>query len=404
VVALFSGGLDSSYLLKLLRDAGIREVIALVVDVGDDIDPDLLGARAKRLGAELTVVDAREQFANEFVLPAIQAQAYYLGNYPVSSSLSRPLMAKTAMAVAHERGAQAIVHSAHPSQNTLRRINGSLDLLGFTGVYGTPYELTPVPRPIEAAELADAGIVELADRTVSLDSNLWCREFESGPIDDPENFTVPEHLYTWTRAGQPVERSAVSIRYDRGIPVELDDRVLGSVQLIGELNRLAGPFRLGRYAGLEDLHTGEKVLEIREMPGAHVLLAGYAHLLTASVDADSIREKLHLDMVWVREAVEGRWFGRLRDAAQRFISRVSADVCGTVRMAFSEGYATPVSIRSDAPLYIRNREAWEYETSREARLSGATGDEPRRDGAPAGWAMAGLDGLPVDHRSRGARG
>lgn len=372
VVALFSGGLDSSYLLKLLRDAGIREVLALAVDVGDDPDTQALRSQANRLGAELTVVDAREEFARDFVVPAIQAQARYLGSYPISSSLSRPLIAKKAMEVAQERGALAIVHSAHPSQNTLRRINGSLELLGFTGAFGTPYELTPIPRSIEAADLANAGVKELADRLVSLDTNLWCREFESGPIDDPEQFTIPEHLYKWTRGGQSIVRSSVAIGYDRGIPVELDGRKLGPVELIAELNKVAGPFRLGRYVGLEHLSTGQKVLEAREMPAAHLLLTGYRYLLSAAVDAEAIREKLHVDAIWVREAVEGRWFGRLRDAAQRFVASISEDVTGTVRMVLSEGYATPISIRSAAPLYIRDRDAWEYESS---GVVGGTGGE-----------------------------
>lgn len=400
VVALFSGGLDSSHLLKLLHDAGSRDVIALVVDIGDDLDSGLLATRAGYLGATLLMVDAREQFASEFVLPAIQAQAYYQGNYPVSASLSRPLIAKKAMEVAQERGAQAILHSAHPSQNTLRRINGSLELLGFTGVFGTPHELTPVPRRVEAAELADAGIVELAERTISLDTNLWCREFESGAIDDPEQFVIPEHLYKWTRAGQRAERSSVTIRYEQGVPVELDGQQLGPVELIDQLNRLAGPYRLGRYVGLEHLGTGEKVLEAREMPAAHVLLAGYAHLLSASVDAETIREKLHLDLLWVREAIEGRWFGRLRAAAQQFILSVSAEVSGTVQMRFSDGYATPVRIRSSAPLYIRDRESWEYEASRRSRSADPTARESGADLTSGDWASGWPSEslLPGSHR------
>lgn len=364
VVSLFSGGLDSSHLLKLLKDFGCRHAIALAVDIGDDVNTDILAARAAKLGAEFLAVNVREQFARDFVVPAIQAQAYYQGNYPVSSSLSRPLIAKVAMEIAQQRGAQAILHSAHPSQNTLRRINGSLSLLGFTGVFGTPYELTPVPRPAKAAELAQAGVTELAERTISIDSNLWCREFESGAIDDPEHFVIPDHLYKWTRAVPHPEHAAAQIRYERGVPVELDGRRLGPVELIAELNQLAGPYRLGRYIGLEHLATGEKVLEVREMPAAHILLAGYAHLLSASVDAETIREKKHLDLLWVREAVEGRWFGRLRIAAQQFILSVCDEVCGTIRVELGEGYATPVSIRSTAPLYIRDRERWERERSR----------------------------------------
>ncbi|MEV4315562.1 argininosuccinate synthase-related protein [Actinocrispum sp. NPDC049592] len=363
VVTLYSGGLDSSYLLKLLRDFEIRHVIALAVDIGGDDGTELLAERARRLGAELVVVDARHEFAARFVAPAIQAQARYLGGHPISSSLSRPLIAEKAVRIALDRDAQAILHSAHPTQNTLRRINTSLELLDFAGVFGTPYELTPVPRPIEAAELAHAGVAELTGRAISLDANLWCREFESGTIDDPERFAIPDELYTWTRAGQRAADS-VTVTFDAGIPVELDGRALDLVGLIEQLNSIAGAHGLGRYVGLEHVATGEKVLEAREMPAAHILLHGYAALLSATADAETIREKLHQDQLWVREAVEGRWFGRLRGAAQQFISAVSAEVTGTVQLRLRGGRAEVSSIRAARPLYIRDREAWEYNVTR----------------------------------------
>ncbi|TCO61898.1 argininosuccinate synthase [Actinocrispum wychmicini] len=403
MVALYSGGLDSSYLLKLLREAGVREVVALVVDVGDDLGVDSLASRAGRLGADLAVVDAREQFADEFVAPAIQAGAHYLAGYPISSSLSRPLIALKAMEVATECGATAIVHSAHPSQNTLRRINTSLDILGFPGMFGTPFELTPVSRSREAAELAAVGVDELADRTISVDSNLWCREFESGVLEDPERFEIPERLYEWTRPGQPVAQDSTEIRYEGGVPVQVDGRPLGLVELIAEVNRLAGAHGLGRYVGLEHLSTGAKVLEAREMPAAHVLLAGFAHLLSATVDAETIREKLHLDQLWVREAVEGRWFGRLRVAAQEFISSVSAGVSGTVRMKLTGGQASPVSIRARAPLYLRDRGSWDATNS---PRPGATSTAAVEERVPAEWPRDELTGVPGDRgpsRPRGQR-
>lgn len=371
VVALYSGGLDSSYLLMLLRDAGLSDVTALTVDLGDGPEEESLAMRAERLGAKLLMVDARRSFAENFVLPAIQAQAYYLGVYPISSSLSRPLMAQIAMTVADRCGAQAIVHAARPSQNSLRRINGSLELLGYAGVFGTPYELSPVARATEAAELAEAGITGLANRSISLDTNLWCREFESGTIDDPEDFAVPEDLYTWTRAGQEGRCHGVTITYQRGVPAQRDGRPADLISIIAELNEIAGAHQIGRYEGLEHLSSQEKVLEVREMPAARVLLTSYAHLLLASVDADTIREKMHMDQVWVKEAVEGRWFGRLRVAAQQFISAVSAEVSGTVRLEFSHDRVRLVSIRAATPLYVRNREEWEKNAGRLAYFGAA---------------------------------
>jgi argininosuccinate synthase len=363
VIALFSGGLDSSYLLKLLRDAGVEQTVALAVDLGDDMDKKRLRHRAERFSATLEVVDARQEFARDFVAPAIQAQSLYLGMYPISSSLSRPLMAKVAMEAARRHGAQAILHSAHPSQNSIRRINGALDLLGFDGVYGTPFENTPVTRSVKAAELAEVGITDLATRSISMDTNLWCREFESGEIDDPEQFAVPPGLYKWTQAGAATEPATIAVTFKAGLPVAVDGRRAGLVELVAELNRRAGAHRIGRYIGLEHLAGGEKVLEVREMPAAHVLLQSYAHLLAASVDAETMREKAHVDQLWVREAVEGRWFGRLRAAGQAFASAVSEAVTGTVTVQLRLGAATVTGIRAAAPLYLRNREAWEHEVA-----------------------------------------
>lgn len=372
IVVLFSGGLDGTYLLKLLCDSGFTRVVALVVDVGGNPDPERLGRLTQRFGARLELVDARAEFARDFVAPAIRAQSRYLGMYPISSSLSRPLLARVGVAVAGRVGADAILHSAHASQNTLRRINESLRLLGFTGVFGTPFEANPVPRMTKIAELATTGL-DFADRAISVDVNLWCREFESGTIDDPERFEVPENLYEWTRSKPGGRRDLVAVDFDRGTPVGLDGKELDLVGIVDTLNRVAGAHRIGRFAGLEHIVTGAKVLEAREMPAAQVLLTGYAHLLAATVDAETMREKAHLDQVWVKEAVEGRWYGRLRFAAQRFIDSVSEDVTGTVEFLLDDGALTLRSVRADSPLYLRDRAAWER-TVGNARAEGGDVD------------------------------
>ncbi|MDQ0749079.1 argininosuccinate synthase [Streptomyces africanus] len=360
VVTLFSGGLDSSYLLLRLRRMGVRDVHAVSVDIGEDESSDYKRQVAEALGAKLHILDRRQEFADRYVAPAIAAQAVYLGIHPVSSTLSRPLIADSAVELARNLGAQAVLHTANRSQNTLRRLNGALRLLGYEGAFGSPYDLDPVSREEKLAALRAADVDLLAGRIVSGDSNLWCREFESGILDDPELHEVPDEMYTWSRpVAAPDDTDTVTVAFEHGLPVAVDGTPLPLTELIDRLNRRVGAYGLGRYSGLEHLDHGEKVLEIREMPAAWLLLSSYRHVESACLEAELIREKRHLEQVWVREALEGRWFGELRLATQSFIDACAARTTGSVTWRLRTGGADTRSITTGAPLYLRDREAWE---------------------------------------------
>jgi argininosuccinate synthase len=373
VVTLFSGGLDSTYLLHRLTGAGFTEVHAFCADLGVGEDIDELRHVTDHLGIRLHLVDARRPFADAHVRPAIAAQAVYLDTHPISSSLSRPLIAELAVDLAAELSAQAVLHTANRSQNTLRRLNGALALLGYPGWYGSPYDLEPVHRERKAAELEAIGLPHLSKRVASIDANLWCREFESGVLDDPEDHAVPEHLYLWTAQGtEPAADETLEIAFTGGTPTALDGTPLPLTDLIGTLNRRAGRHGIGRYSGLEHLPGGQKVLELREMPAATLLLRTYRHLETATLAAETVREKMHLEQLWVREALEGRWFGELRTACDRFIAACAAHVTGTVRWRLSRGTAQTRSIVAARPRYVRDRETWEETAAdRAGRLTAA---------------------------------
>ncbi|GAA1928143.1 argininosuccinate synthase-related protein [Streptantibioticus ferralitis] len=359
LVTMFSGGLDSTYLLYRLRDMGATDIHALTVDLGEGESQEAKQEICDRLGVKLHVLEGTRQFVDEFVRPAISAQAVYLGTHPISSSLSRPLIARLAVDLAQELGSETILHTANRSQNTLRRLNGALELIGFTGRYGSPYDLEPVDRPRKSAELTAAGLTLMSGRTVSSDSNLWCREFESGSLDDPEGFEVPERLYQWTRAsGTPAEET-VDVGFLGGVPTSVDGRPMALPEMIGTLNSRVGRHGLGRYSGLEHLGSDVKVLEAREMPAAWLLLRSYRQLESAVLRFETIREKTHLEQLWVREAVEGRWYGELRRSAQAFIDTCAVKVTGSVRWRLGTGRAGVESITARDPLYLRDRETWE---------------------------------------------
>ncbi|MFI7288292.1 argininosuccinate synthase-related protein [Streptomyces anulatus] len=381
IVTLFSGGLDSTYLLHRLVQAGAAEVHALSVNVGGDEKPEQIQRIADHLGVRLHLVDERAAFLAEFVRPAIAAHSVYLDTHPVSSSLSRPLIARAAVRLAHDLDAGMILHTANRSQNTLRRLNGALGQLGFDGHFGTPYDLQPVDREMKIKELRAVGLDEMAERTTSGDSNLWCREFESGTLDDPEHHEVPESYYRWSATRGVPDAEYLEVTFHAGTPVAVDGRELPLADIIASLNRTVGGHGLGRYTGLEHLPDGMKVFEVREMPAAWLLLASRRHLETATLDAEALREKMHVEQLWVREALEGRWFGGLRAACQAFITSLTEPVTGSVRWRLDRSRTATVSIVADASKYVRDREDWEQTSiRRELSCLGAAMNDEKGNG------------------------
>lgn len=364
VLTLFSGGLDSSYVLKILADLKC-DVTALAIDLGDGINLEDLSEIANHFGAKLKIIDGRNAFANDAVLPAIQAQAKYMGMYPISSSLSRPIIARYAVETARAEGCDAIIHTANQSQNSLRRLNGAIEQLGFTGYYGSPYEYSAMTREQKMAELCKSGLPKFQARGISGDANLWCREYESGALDNPEDFRIPEELFEWSVPCDAAlsNNNEIDISYSKGIPVALNGEPLPLVELIARLNYQAGSFGIGRYCGLEHLEQGEKVLEVREAPAAQLLMDAYRHLEMATINAELLREKLSLEQVWVREAVEGRWYGALRTATQQFIANTANTISGSITYRMRTGAFDVCSIRAQSPRYLKERDQWELQAA-----------------------------------------
>ncbi|EBB1562118.1 argininosuccinate synthase [Salmonella enterica] len=362
ILTLFSGGLDSSYVLSELAKYEHCEVIALTIDMREGVEREDLANIAGHFGARSIVIDGREIFAREAVLPALRCNAQYMGLYPISASLSRPLICRIAIEVAAQHGCDAIIHTANQSQNSLRRLNGALRQLGFDGFYGSPYEYSALTRQEKLEALQRCGLSMFEARGTSGDANLWCREFESGWLDNPEDFRVPAELFTWT--AQPMgERgpARIAVRFEEGVPVSVDGVRLPLVELIAELNHRVGAYGIGRYCGLEHLDDGEKVLEVREAPAACLLMNACRHLEMATLDPELLREKISLEQVWVREAIEGRWFSGLKMSVEQFINQYKEKITGDVEYILREGVADACSIRAQQPLYLTERDEWEKE-------------------------------------------
>ncbi len=365
ILTLFSGGLDSTYLLEILSKYPVK-ITALAVDMGDGIEKDKLSSITDHYGIDLVIVDARKRFVDTAIIPAIQAQAKYLNMYPVSSSLSRPVIASYALEMAKKLNCGAIIHTANQSQNSLRRLNGSIKTLGFEGYYGTPYEYSAITRKQKTEVLALAGLNEFKERNVSGDSNLWCREYESGILDNPENFTVPEDLFEWSvfNKRKQLLNDQITLSFKNGVPTAVNYVPMPIIKMIKHLNTVIGAYQVGRYVGLEHLEQGEKVLEVREAPAATILMDAYKHLETAVHDAELLREKNIIDQIWTREAVEGKWGSQLHSAAREVVKNTTANVTGSASFYLRQAEIFPKSIMATNSLYITDRDAWEVDVAK----------------------------------------
>jgi argininosuccinate synthase len=365
LVTLFSGGLDSSYLLSFLFEAGFTRVTALCVDLGESIETEQLESTARRFGARLLIEDGKAEFAERYVKPALKAHAKYLDIFPVSSSLARPLIAQRAVRAALDLDAVAVLHTANQSQNSLRRLNTAIAAQDFSGLYGSPYEYSALSREDKARALARYGLSYYAGRKLSGDANIWCREFESGPLDNPENFVLPEDAFTWSRRQHDLAPRSITLSIEESELVRLDGQPIRFADAIAHLNELVGSYGHGRFVGLEHLDEGEKVLEVREAPAAFVLMQALRHLETATLSTNSIVLKQIMERSWTLEAVEGRWHSDVKAAAEAGIVSLAERVTGTVRFNIDHQSCLPSSIRAERPLYITDRDAWEIEKARE---------------------------------------
>ena len=366
ILTLFSGGLDSSYILELLKDTSAR-VTALAVDLGDGIDLSNLELITERYGFDLCIADSKKEFVEESLVPAIQSQARYLGDYPVSSSLSRPIIVKSAVEFANSLGCDAIVHSANQSQNSLRRINGAIEASGYGGYYGSPYEYSAVSRKEKIDALFRSGLVGFKNRTVSGDSNLWCREFESGQLDDPESFVISPTLFNWSRwdPEKQIPGDQLKIGFCKGHAVTVNDQPFALIDIIELLNHCVGAYEIGRFVGFDHLENDEKVLEVREAPAASILMQAYKLLETAILPTDVLRAKALHNEIWTQEAVEGRWGSLLQLSSYGFITNTAKTISGTVSFSLSRGSCLPSGIVAENSRYLRDRDGWE---SRIAKL------------------------------------
>jgi argininosuccinate synthase len=355
VVLAYSGGLDTSVAIGWIGEQTGAEVIALAVDVGQGgEDLETIRARALACGAaEAVVVDARDEFASEYCMPALRANALYMDRYPLVSALSRPLIVSHLARVAAEYGATVVAHGCTGKGNDQVRFEVGLAALAPDVTSIAPVRDSGMTRD-KAIEFAAAkGLpIDVTSRSpYSIDQNVWGRSCETGHLED---IWEAPHDDVWgysddPSAGKPADE--VTISFTDGLPVAIDGQPLSSLQIIAELNALAGAHGIGRLDMVEDRLVGIKSREIYEAPAAITLITAHAELEAVCLERDLARFKRMAGQRWTELVYDGLWFSPLRESLEAFMTQASKHVTGDVRVRLQGGQAVVTGRRSAAALY-----------------------------------------------------
>lgn len=355
VVLAYSGGLDTSVGIGWLRDATGKEVVALAVDVGQGgEDMEDIRQRALDCGAvESVVVDAKEEFADDYLMPALKANALYQKRYPLVSALSRPLIARHLASVARELGADSVAHGCTGKGNDQVRFEAAVAALApeLTSVAPVRDLALTRDKAIIYAEEHDLPIRQSAKNPYSIDKNVWGRAVETGFLEDPWNAPI-EDLYEYTQ-DPDVSRDPdeVVISFEAGIPVAIDGRRVSALAAVEQLNELAGRHGVGRIDVVEDRLVGIKSREVYEAPGAMALIAAHEALESLTLERDLGRYKRGIEVEWSNLVYDGLWFSGLKRSLDVFIDDTQRYVSGDIRLKLQGGRATVTGQRSEQSLY-----------------------------------------------------
>lgn len=357
VILAYSGGLDTSVSIKWLVDEGY-DVIACCLDIGEGRDTEFIKNKALQVGAsESYAIDAREEFSQDFVLIALQGNTYYENSYPLVSALSRPLISKKLVELAHQTGATTIAHGCTGKGNDQVRFEVSIAALDPNLKIIAPVREWKWSREEEINYAAEKGVPIPADldNPYSIDQNLWGRACECGVLEDPWA-TPPAGAYAITAELEetPDKSTIVEITFEKGVPTALDGEELSLATLIMKLNTIAGVHGIGRIDHIENRLVGIKSREVYECPGAEVLMKAHKEL----EDLTFVREMAHFKPVIEQQLCQmiydGLWFNPTMDALIAFLKQSQEVVNGVLRVKLFKGNVIVEGRKSDNSLYNEN--------------------------------------------------
>ncbi len=357
VLLLYSGGLDTSVMLKWIQDEYEAEIVALTVNLGQPgEDFDVVRGKALDLGAlECYVVDAREEFAREYVLPAIKANALYGGGYPLFTALGRPLIAKLAVEKAHEAGCDTVAHGCTGKGNDQVRIESTVVALDPGLKIIAPVRGWQMGREEEIRYAREHGIpVKGGTETTpySIDDNLWGRSSEGGAIENIHEAPRDDVFQLVTRPQEaPDEPEDVTVGFERGCPVSLNGERMELVELLERAGDIGARHGVGIVDHVEDRIVGLKVRDLYEVPAAEIVLTAHKELeqLVGTIHQNNFKPQL--DNHWAFLVYAGLWYEPLLEDLNAFMDAVNEHVTGEVTIRLYKGKATPVTRSSPNALY-----------------------------------------------------
>lgn len=355
VVLAYSGGLDTSVAIKWLKDRGY-EVVAYMADVGQEKTTKAAITRAKVAGAAKVVVrDLKLRFATEYIWPALKAGAVYEGRYTLATALSRPIIAAEQVKVAHEERATAVAHGCTGKGNdqvrfevTTQALDSSLEILAPV----REWEFRSREEEIRYAEKHGIPIDVSKKSPFSIDKNIWGVSVEAGVLENPDH-EPPREAFQWTRGADernPKDR-VIEIGFEKGVPVSLNGRRKGPLELIAELNTAGAYYGIGRMDMIENRLVGIKSRETYEAPAATILLQAHKDLEALVLDREMLHYKEGIAQKYADLIYYGLWFTPLRKALDAFISETQRNVTGTVRVRLRKYSSHVVGRRSPHSLY-----------------------------------------------------
>ncbi|MHA1410432.1 MAG: argininosuccinate synthase [Candidatus Odinarchaeia archaeon] len=362
---LYSGGLDTSCMLKWLQDEKGYEVYTFIANLGQNTDWKKVEEKALKLGVKKHfMVDAQKEFADNYISYSIKANSLYEGAYPLSTAIGRPLIAKLAVEIAKKEGINMIAHGCTGKGNDNVRLGVSIKTLAPEIKVLTPIIEWNISRSesIEYAKKHNIPIPVTVDSPYSIDENLWGRSIECGILEDPYNEPLEDG---WALTKNPVDApntpEYIEIEFEKGVPTKINGESMELVELVRELNKKAGEHGIGRIDHMEDRVTGIKSRETYECPAAITLITAHKDLEKAVSTYQELAFKEAVDQKWTYLAYAGLWFDPLREALEAFIDKVNEKVNGTVRMKLYKGLCQVVGRKSEWLLYdekIATYEEW----------------------------------------------
>ena len=371
VVLAFSGGLDTTVCVKLLEEEYNYEVVTACVDVGqpaEELQKSQNSADKINTGKHY-IIDAKDEFANEYIARGIKANAEYEG-YPLSTALARPLIAMKIIEIAEKEGATAIAHGCTGKGNDQFRFEAIIRSMSDFKIIAPIREMN-LTRTEEVAYAKEHGLNLSYDKIYSIDENLWGRAIEGDVLEDPAN-EPPEEIYEWTKSAEDAKDTPtkVSIEFEEGVPVAINGEMMGLVDLINKANEIAGENGVGRVDIIENRMIGLKSRETYEVPGAKLLIAAHKALEQLVLTVDELRFAEYMSTLYADLVYEALWQEPLREDLDQAFDHMQRRVSGEVVMKLFKGSIQTLSRKSPFSLHSIEQITFEDKETDQREIEG----------------------------------